>query len=112
VTTGTEFPICTHDFAQSHPAIDGDLVVWKDWRNGDPDIYGYDLSRGIEFPIYVGPGEQSRPAVSGNLVVWNDWQNGDMDIWGAYVPEPATLLLLTCGCLALLARRQKRPGRS
>ena len=75
-------------------------------RNGNYDIYGYDLAKGVEFPIYVGPGEQYFPAVRGNLVVWMEDLNGDTNTYGAYVPEPATLSLLALGGLAILRRRK------
>jgi TolB protein len=89
------------------PAIDGNLVVWADSRNGNHDIYGYDLAKGVEFPIYVGPGDQYFPAVSGNLVVWESDLNGNVNIYGTYVPEPATLALVAMGAVAAMLRRKR-----
>jgi beta propeller repeat protein len=106
VATGREFPICTNDADPTQPAIDGSIVVWSDQRNGDYDIYGYDLAKSVEFPVYVGPGEQFFPVVSGNLVVWQDGRDGQVDIWGVYIPEPAALSLLALGGLAILGRRK------
>lgn len=41
---GSEFSICTDAASQSLPSISGYIVVWDDCRNGNDDIYGYDLS--------------------------------------------------------------------
>ncbi len=62
------------------PALDGNVVVWSDWRNGVQGIFGYQLSTGSEFLIAVG--QVDNPAISGNLVVWVDKRNGDADIYG------------------------------
>jgi len=98
LVTQTEFQITTDIGLQELPAIDGDFVVWMDDRNGDYDIFGMDLSTMTEFPIATGIGDQMRPSISGNTVVWE--MKGD--IYGAeIVPEPASLLLIGCGCLFL-----------
>ena len=70
---------------RGNPRISGDLVVWWDGRNGDRDIYGYDLSRKVEFRITTEDGDQDEPDVSGNLVVWTDHRGNDTDIRGARV---------------------------
>jgi beta propeller repeat protein len=51
VTVSEAFPICIAAGDQFDPAISGDTVVWYDGRNGNADIYGYDLSAHSEFPI-------------------------------------------------------------
>jgi len=86
------------------PVIDGNTVIWEDDRNGDYDIYGYDLSSGAEFPICIRPGDQIAPDVAGDTVVWWDYNNGD--IVGAIIPEPATLSLLALGSMVILRRRR------
>ncbi|NMC76400.1 MAG: hypothetical protein GYA60_03795, partial [Candidatus Methanofastidiosa archaeon] len=43
--------ITSDTFNQQRPAIYGDIVVWEDNRNGNSDIYGYNLKTGQEFPI-------------------------------------------------------------
>ena len=79
------FPICSDPAAQQEPSVNGSLVVWSDYRNGNWDIYGCDLSTGTEFPICVHGAEQSRPAVSGQTVVWRDYRNGNWDVYGATI---------------------------
>jgi beta propeller repeat protein len=76
------FPIATGAFNESDPAISGDIVVWNDNRNGESDIYGYDLATAETFPVCVADGTQVLPSVSGNIIVWQDHRNGDP--WGIY----------------------------
>jgi beta propeller repeat protein len=66
----TEFRITTSSRNQHLPAIYGNIVVWEDWRNGNADIYGYDLSTGEEFQITSEPYDQKNPAIHGKRVVW------------------------------------------
>ena len=77
-----EFPICTQGSSQYHPAIYGNVVVWQDDRNGNPDIYGYDLSTTTEFPICTQGSSQIVPEIYGNIVVLMDYRNGKPDIYG------------------------------
>lgn len=71
-----EFPITTEPHNQYDPAIYGNIVVWTDERNGNKDIYGYDLSLQEEFPICTEPGDQLSPKIYGHIVVWADERNG------------------------------------
>lgn len=57
---------------QQSPDISNHLVVWQDSRNGNFDIYGYNLITQKEFRITTNTANQTNPAVSGNLVVWED----------------------------------------
>jgi len=63
-------------------AIYEDIVVWQDYRNGDWDIYGYDLSTDQEFPIAIERGDQFHVAIYKDVVVWGDNRNGNWDIYG------------------------------
>ena len=47
----TDKPICTEDGDQQNPAIYWDRIVWEDNRNGNWDIYMYDLTADEETPI-------------------------------------------------------------
>lgn len=77
-----EFPICLHGARQGSPAVSDNIVVWVDERNGDSDIYGYNMATRTEFTVCVAPGEQRAPRVSGNTIVWQDLRNGNRDIYG------------------------------
>ena len=67
-----EFALVSDTAAQINPAISGHLVVWQDDRNGDFDIYGYNLITREEFQITTDGNNQTNPAISGSLVVWED----------------------------------------
>jgi beta propeller repeat protein len=54
------------------PIINGNLLIWADVRNGNDDIYGYNLVTDEEFPICTNSGGQGVPLASGNYVVWTD----------------------------------------
>ena len=76
-----------HD--QLHPRIDGDRVVWQDYRDigahsGDEanaDIFVYDIEARDEFKV-TDNHSSSRPDVDGEIVVYTDKREGDLDIRG------------------------------
>ncbi|HOL88506.1 MAG TPA: hypothetical protein PK965_04700, partial [Anaerohalosphaeraceae bacterium] len=68
--------VCTAEGTQESPAISGDIVVWADWRNGNCDIYGKNISTGEEFAVCTAQGDQTAPAINGNIVVWQDYRSG------------------------------------
>jgi len=68
-----------HD--QRYPAISGDWIIWMEIRNGNWDIYMYDLATGIETQITGGFNSQRYPAISGNRIVWEDYRTGNADIY-------------------------------
>ncbi len=72
-----EFPITTDSHNQYHPAIYENIVVWQDDRNGNFDIYGYNLRTHEEFQITTDPDNQTSPAIHGNIVVWKDEREGN-----------------------------------
>jgi len=89
------------------PAISGNWVVWIDYRNGNADIYGYDLSEdtdedGIpnycdadrpnpdpaEKPVITDPSNQwliRGSAISGSVLTWIDDRNGNSDVYACIV---------------------------
>ena len=50
--------------------------MWQDDRNGNWDIYMYDVSTGVEQQITSDPTDQILPAIYSNTVVWQDARNG------------------------------------
>ncbi len=83
------------------PAIDRHIVVWDEIRDGNRDIYGYNLATEQAFRITEHPGSQSRPVVYGDMekgyfiVVWQDYRNQNLDIYGAILTGPEV-----AGCVA------------
>jgi beta propeller repeat protein len=63
-----------------NPDVSGNIIVWGDTRNGNWDIYAYDLASGTEFPVCTDPGPQDNPRISGNIIVWDDWRH-DNGTW-------------------------------
>ena len=66
---------------QTLPELFRDTVVFSDNRNGNWDIYSYDLKTGAEKRLTSDPTTQTSPAVCGPTVVWEDWRNGNPDIY-------------------------------
>lgn len=66
---------------QNNPTISGARVVWQDNRNGNYDIYLYDLVTDTETRITDEAADQTYPAISGTRVVWADMRNGNYDIY-------------------------------
>ncbi len=73
-----EFSICANSSDQQAPAVYGDIVIWQDNRNGNWDIYGYNLSTGEEFQITSDLDDQEYPAIYNDLVIWVE-DHEDMD---------------------------------
>jgi beta propeller repeat protein len=76
-----EVSICTAPGLQDQPAIDGDIIVWRDRRNGNYDIYMKDIKTGTVSPVSTRKSNQSWPDVSGNYIVYADDRNGNWDIF-------------------------------
>ncbi|WP_095642876.1 PKD domain-containing protein [Methanosarcina spelaei] len=62
-------------------AIYGDRIVWTDSRNGNSDIYMYDLSTHNETQITTRESYDFSPDIYGDRIVWNDYRNGNGDIY-------------------------------
>jgi TolB protein len=66
----SEFQITTDPANQECPAIYGNTVIWRDDRNGNCDIYGYNLSTGEEFRITEDTKHYRNPAIYGDTVIF------------------------------------------
>ena len=78
---GTEHQISTDPNTQCCAAVSGNRIVWQDNRNGNWDIYMFDLVTGIEHQITTDPNDQIAPAISGDRIAWTDLRNGNWDIY-------------------------------
>jgi len=58
---------------------DGNYLVWQDYRNGNWDIYGYNLTSGEEFVIANTIYPEYRPKIYSTHVIWR--KNIDTDIY-------------------------------
>ncbi|AKB51143.1 cell surface protein [Methanosarcina barkeri str. Wiesmoor] len=77
----TEYQITTNGVNPSRPAIYKDRIVWSDNRNGNPDIYTYDLSTSMETQITTIKSYDYSPEIYGDRIVWTDYRNGNGDIY-------------------------------
>ncbi|AKB36473.1 cell surface protein [Methanosarcina siciliae C2J] len=80
VLTENEIRITTSELA-SHPDIYGNRIVWQDFRNGNYDIYMYDLSTSRETRITANESNQTYPSLYCDRIVWQDDRNGQYDIY-------------------------------
>ncbi|MFC1765456.1 hypothetical protein ACFL6U_25715 [Planctomycetota bacterium] len=85
----------------SNPAISRNIIVFDDERNGNRDIFAYNLATGVEFQITKNSANQTHPAIYGDvdngrfIVVWQDRRHDNSDIYGAVLTGP-----LVAGCVS------------
>lgn len=74
------------------PRISGNRIVWQDKRNGQWDIYMYDLSTSTETRLTTNTAEQLQPDISGHWVVWADRRNtpNTTKIWALDLNVPGS----------------------
>jgi beta propeller repeat protein len=68
-------PLITNPSAQLFPSVSGNKIVWQDDRNGNWDIYLYDLDTNEERQITHDKANHFLPDISGNKIVWQDHRN-------------------------------------
>ena len=81
----------TLDARRGNPRIRGDVVVWWDRRNGDRDVYAYNLDAKAEFQVTTDDDDQDEPDLtvgSRPLIIWTDRRDGESDIRGVRVTLP------------------------
>lgn len=76
------------------PKIYNNSVVWQDKRNGDFDIYIFDLITRSESALYIAPGNQVNPAIFGDTVAWRTGQYPSWpEVWGYSISQSAAFLI-------------------
>jgi TolB protein len=74
--------ITTNSANQTDPAISGDYIVYTDDRNGNKDIYLYDLGTSVETNLTPGTtNDQYLADIDGVRVVFTDVNAGGSDIY-------------------------------
>lgn len=53
---------------RQRPRIAGTNVVWEDWRQGQADVYWWDISAAVGGPIAASPAAEEWPDISGTRV--------------------------------------------
>jgi beta propeller repeat protein len=76
----TETRITTNPSNSENPVIYGNNIVWQDDRNGNWDIYIFNLSTKEQIHT-TNTASQVSPDIYGNKVVWEDERNGGHDIY-------------------------------
>ena len=52
------------------PQVFDNTIVWQDWRNGVPNIYGYDIAAEEDFRITQGSESDKNPKIDNDYIVW------------------------------------------
>ena len=79
----TTWIMTTPSTIKAHPRIFSNIVVWMDYRNGNADIYGFDLNNNQMFPVCEVLGDQMLPSIYLDKIVWQDARDGDYRIYMA-----------------------------
>lgn len=92
----TETQITTNPADQTDPAISGDNIVYTDSRNGNKDIYLYNLATRTEMDLTPGASNgQYLDDVSGSNVVYTDLTKEGSDVYLFDVANSETIPLAT-----------------
>ena len=86
---------------EREPAISGNIVVWRDYRNffsTGTDIYAADITDmnlPDEFAVSTAANGQMTPAIDGNIIVWDDYRDGKHDIYGYNLSTESEFAVVT-----------------
>lgn len=73
--------ITTDPANQGRPELHGNIIVWKDFRAGNWDIYSYNISSGSEQAVTTSPAYQNLASTNGTTNFWQDNRSGTWDIY-------------------------------
>ncbi len=63
--TGVQRRLTINSYGQYHPVIHGHIIAWQDNRNGQVDLYGFDLLRNVEVRLTNTGENEARPYLEG-----------------------------------------------
>jgi beta propeller repeat protein len=72
-------PITANSGSNSDPKIYNDTIVYQSNRNGNWDIYMYNITSKVETQITNNTADQLAPQVYGNIIVWQDYRDETWD---------------------------------
>ena len=72
LNTSRETPVCAGPGGHKYPKISRTTLVWRDYRDGTPSVYLYNLTTHTESRISDPQSIAGEPYVSGNFVVWQE----------------------------------------
>ena len=75
------------DKDEQFPDIWEHFVVWQDDREGDENIYIYDLETDSEIPVAVAEQDQVTPRIEDDVIVWSDMRAGNWDIYACTLDQ-------------------------
>jgi len=72
-----EIPICTDSGLQKYPKIYNDTVIWRDYRDGSPTVYQYNLTSGAKSRISDPAFDAGEPFIADNYIAWTEYSRFD-----------------------------------
>ncbi len=78
---GSPVQITSNSANQGRPDIQDNVIVWKDLRAGNWDIYSYNLATNQEQVISQTGAYQNVPTTNGTMIIWQDDRGGNQDIY-------------------------------
>ena len=79
VSDSVPVSIITNAPGSRQPDVSGDWIVYQNGRNGNSDIFAYQISTGNEIQITTNSANQYSPRISGNLIVWKDYRDDPVE---------------------------------
>lgn len=82
------------------PEVGSNLIAWVDSRNGNNDIWAFDLQAGQDFPLVIADGDQYSPRIDGEWLCWSDSRGGTgtgsertFDVRAKHLPTGAEIIV-------------------